>query len=62
MSKVGRPNHPFCRKDRDASVTRINGKQLTLAKGKANKRAAVEEFYKLNWITNAGYGGVASFP
>ncbi len=47
MSKVRRPSQPFYRKDRDAWVTRINGKQITLAKGKANKRAAVEEFYKL---------------
>ncbi len=44
---MGRPSQPFYRADRDAWVSRINGKHVTLAKGKRNKSQALKELYRI---------------
>jgi integrase len=48
------PEGPWYRASRDAWYVRVNGKQVRLAKGKANKRAAIEAFHRLMALGPAG--------
>ena len=41
------PEGPWYRASRDAWYVRVDGKQVRLAKGKANKKAAIEAFHRL---------------
>jgi integrase len=44
---MGRPSTVKFRQDRDAWVTTIGGKYVTLARGKRNRRQAMDEFHRL---------------
>jgi hypothetical protein len=44
---MARPSTVKYRQDRDAWVTTIRGKYVTLARGKRNRRQAMDEFHRL---------------
>jgi integrase len=48
------PEGPWYRASRDAWYVKIDGKQVRLAKGKANKKAATEAFHRLMALGPAG--------
>jgi integrase len=48
------PEGPWYRASRDAWYVKIDGKQVRLAKGKANKKAAAEAFHRLMALGPAG--------
>ena len=48
------PEGPWYRASRDAWYVKIDGRQVRLAKGKANKKAAVEAFHRLMALGPAG--------
>jgi integrase len=52
---MGRPSTVKFRQDRDAWVTTIGGKYVTLARGKRNRRQAMDEFHRLK--ANGGNQG-----
>lgn len=49
------PEGPWCRASRDAWYVRVGGKQVRLARGEANRKAAIEAFHRL---TALGLGGL----
>lgn len=48
------PEGPWYRASRDAWYVRVGGKQVRLAKGKANKKAALDAFHRLMALGPAG--------